>query len=56
MEVDCAGDELSPEDWNILEKIKSFLEKLKMTAKALESSFCNTRQRPFGYGFRFGTI
>ncbi|TVY62384.1 putative AC transposase [Fusarium oxysporum f. sp. cubense] len=27
------------EDWIILEKIKSFLEKLKMTTKALESSF-----------------
>ncbi|OBS15909.1 hypothetical protein FPOA_27961 [Fusarium poae] len=35
----CAGDELSSEDWIILEKIKSFLEKLKMTTKALESSF-----------------
>ncbi|KAI8404246.1 hypothetical protein FOFC_15741 [Fusarium oxysporum] len=39
MESDCAGDELSPEDWVILEKVKSFLEKLKMTTKALESSF-----------------
>ncbi|KAF6518360.1 hypothetical protein HZS61_002438 [Fusarium oxysporum f. sp. conglutinans] len=39
MELDCAGDELSSEDWIILEKIKSFLEKLKMTTKALESSF-----------------
>ncbi|EFZ03047.2 Ribonuclease H-like protein [Metarhizium robertsii ARSEF 23] len=39
MEADCAGDELSAEDWIILEKIKSFLEKLKMTTKALESSF-----------------
>ncbi|KAM4067314.1 hypothetical protein HRG_001288 [Hirsutella rhossiliensis] len=29
----------SPEEWVILEKIKSFLEKLKMTTKALESSF-----------------
>ncbi|RKK10355.1 hypothetical protein BFJ66_g18383, partial [Fusarium oxysporum f. sp. cepae] len=29
MESDCAGDELSPEDWVILEKVKSFLEKLK---------------------------
>ncbi|KAK2684724.1 hypothetical protein QWA68_016242 [Fusarium oxysporum] len=37
--TDCAGDELSLEDWIILEKIKSFLEKLKMTTKALESSF-----------------
>ncbi|KJZ69049.1 hypothetical protein HIM_11560 [Hirsutella minnesotensis 3608] len=37
--ADCAGDELSPEDWIVLEKIKSFLEKLKMTTKALESSF-----------------
>ncbi|KAM4057428.1 transposase-like protein [Hirsutella rhossiliensis] len=39
VEGDCAGDELSPEEWVILEKIKSFLEKLKMTTKALESSF-----------------
>lgn len=39
VEADCAGDELSLEDWIILEKIKSFLEKLKMTTKALESSF-----------------
>ncbi|KAF4332994.1 ribonuclease H [Fusarium beomiforme] len=39
MDTDCAGDELSLEDWIILEKIKSFLEKLKMTTKALESSF-----------------
>ncbi|KAF6524766.1 hypothetical protein HZS61_010561 [Fusarium oxysporum f. sp. conglutinans] len=39
MELDCAGDKLSSEDWIILEKIKSFLEKLKMTTKALESSF-----------------
>ncbi|RKL11918.1 hypothetical protein BFJ70_g16357 [Fusarium oxysporum] len=39
IEADCAGDELSLEDWTILEKIKSFLEKLKMTTKALESSF-----------------
>ncbi|OBS17545.1 hypothetical protein FPOA_26357 [Fusarium poae] len=39
MELDCAGDELSSEDWIILEKIKSFLEKLKMMTKALESSF-----------------
>jgi hypothetical protein len=39
VEADCAGDELSSEDWIILEKIKSFLEKLKMTTKALESSF-----------------
>ena len=39
IEADCAGDELSSEDWIILEKIKSFLEKLKMTTKALESSF-----------------
>src|SRR4051812_36616046 len=38
-EADCAGDELSSEDWIILEKIKSFLEKLKMTTKALEPSF-----------------
>lgn len=38
-EADCAGDELSTEDWIVLEKIKSFLEKLKMTTKALESSF-----------------
>jgi len=39
VEADCAGDELSPEDWIILEKIKSFLEKLKMATKALESPF-----------------
>lgn len=39
MKADCTGDELSSEDWTILEKIKSFLEKLKMTPKALESSF-----------------
>ena len=39
IEADCAGDELSLEDWIILEKIRSFLEKLEMTAKALESSF-----------------
>ena len=39
MEADCAGDELSAEDWVVLEKIKTFLEKLKMTTKALESSF-----------------
>lgn len=38
MEADCAGDRLS-EDWTILKKIKSFLEKLKKTTKALESSF-----------------
>ncbi|KAK4065942.1 hypothetical protein Purlil1_13996 [Purpureocillium lilacinum] len=38
-EADCAGDELSAEDWIVLEKVKSFLEKLKMTTKALESSF-----------------
>lgn len=39
IEADCAGDELCAGDWIILEKIKSFLEKLKMTTKALESSF-----------------
>jgi len=39
VEADCVGDELSSEDWVILEKIKSFLEKLKMATKALESSF-----------------
>ncbi|OWT42367.1 BED zinc finger domain-containing protein [Pochonia chlamydosporia 170] len=39
VEADCAGDRLSAEDWTILEKIESFLEKLKMTTKALESSF-----------------
>ncbi|RFN43617.1 ribonuclease h-like protein [Fusarium flagelliforme] len=39
MDANCAGDELSLEDWITLEKIKSFLEKLKMTTKALESSF-----------------
>ncbi|KAK4070002.1 hypothetical protein Purlil1_13601 [Purpureocillium lilacinum] len=39
MEADCVGDELSAEDWITLEKIESFLEKLKMTTKALESSF-----------------
>jgi hypothetical protein len=39
VEADCAGDRLSAEDWTVLEKIKSFLEKLKMTTKALESSF-----------------
>ena len=39
MDADCDRDELSPEEWIILEKIKSFLEKLKMTTKALESSF-----------------
>ena len=39
MEVDCAGDELSSEDWTILEKVKSFLEKLKITTEALEPSF-----------------
>ncbi|KJZ74134.1 hypothetical protein HIM_05666 [Hirsutella minnesotensis 3608] len=39
VEADCAGDELSPDDWLVLRKIKSFLEKLKMTTKALESSF-----------------
>lgn len=38
-EADCAEDELTSEDWIILEKIKSFLEKLKMATKALESSF-----------------
>ncbi|CEJ92863.1 Putative Transposase-like protein [[Torrubiella] hemipterigena] len=38
-EVNCAGDELSAEDWATVEKIMSFLEKLKMTTKALESSF-----------------
>jgi hypothetical protein len=36
---DCAEDELSSEDWIVLERIKSFLEKLNMTTKALESSF-----------------
>ncbi len=35
-EEDYAGDELTPEDWNILWKIKAFLKKLKMTTKALE--------------------
>ncbi|RFN43618.1 hypothetical protein FIE12Z_12145 [Fusarium flagelliforme] len=39
MDANCAGDELSLEDWITLEKIKSFLEKLKMTTKAFESSF-----------------
>ncbi|KAL5603709.1 hypothetical protein FOVSG1_006459 [Fusarium oxysporum f. sp. vasinfectum] len=39
MDADCAGDELSLEDWITLKKIKSFLEKLKMTTKVLESSF-----------------
>lgn len=39
VEADCAGDELSSEDWITLEKINAFLEKLKMTTKALESSF-----------------
>lgn len=39
VEADCAGDELSSEDWITLEKINTFLEKLKMTTKALESSF-----------------
>ncbi|WKT54430.1 hypothetical protein QSH57_005014 [Fusarium oxysporum f. sp. vasinfectum] len=39
MDLYCAGDELSSEDWIILEKIKSFLEKPRMTTKALESSF-----------------
>ncbi|KYK57504.1 putative AC9 transposase [Drechmeria coniospora] len=38
-EADCAGDELISDDWIILEKVKSFLEKLKMTTKALESLF-----------------
>ncbi|KAM3517051.1 hypothetical protein MY4038_010335 [Beauveria bassiana] len=38
-EANCAGDELSAEDWATAEKIMSFLEKLKMTTKALESSF-----------------
>ncbi|WKT54013.1 hypothetical protein QSH57_004597 [Fusarium oxysporum f. sp. vasinfectum] len=38
-DADGTGDELSLEDWIILEKTKSFLEKLKMTTKALESSF-----------------
>ncbi|KHO11387.1 hypothetical protein MAA_10902 [Metarhizium robertsii ARSEF 23] len=36
VEADCAGDELSSEDWITLEKINTFLEKLKMTTKALE--------------------
>jgi len=39
VEADCIGDELTSEEWNILEKIKAFLEKLKMATKALESSF-----------------
>ncbi|EXK24176.1 hypothetical protein FOMG_19084 [Fusarium oxysporum f. sp. melonis 26406] len=47
MDADCAGDELSLEDWVILEKIKSILEKLKITTKALESSFATTRQCPW---------
>ncbi|KAK4071107.1 hypothetical protein Purlil1_13524 [Purpureocillium lilacinum] len=38
-EADCTGDELSAEDWIVLEKVKTSLEKLKMTTKALESSF-----------------
>lgn len=38
-EADCAGDELCADDWAVLERIKAFLEKLKMTTKALESSF-----------------
>lgn len=38
-EAECAGDELSADDWAVLGKIKAFLEKLKMTTKALESSF-----------------
>ncbi|KAJ6436023.1 transposase-like protein [Purpureocillium lavendulum] len=38
-EADCAGDELSADDWIVLENVKSFLEKLKMTTKALELSF-----------------
>lgn len=38
-ERECAGDKLSVEDWAILEKVKGFLEKLKMTTKALESSY-----------------
>ncbi|KAJ6784307.1 hypothetical protein PWT90_04256 [Aphanocladium album] len=38
-EAECAGDELSADDWAVLEKIKNVLEKLEMTTKALESSF-----------------
>ena len=38
-EAECEGDELSADDWAILEKIKNFLKKLKMTIEALESSF-----------------
>ena len=39
VEADCIGDKLTAEEWIILEKIKAFLEKLKMATKALESSF-----------------
>ena len=39
VDADCAEDKLPSEDWIVLEKIKSFLEKLKMKTKALESSF-----------------
>lgn len=39
MEAGYAGDELSADNWAVLEKIKTFLEKLKMTTKAVESSF-----------------
>lgn len=39
VDSDCAGDQLSEDDWITLEKIKCFLEKLHMTTKALESSF-----------------
>lgn len=39
MDVDCARDELSLEDWIILEKIKSSLKKLKITTKALKLLF-----------------
>ena len=36
---ECAKDELTARDWMVLEQIKSFLGKLKMTTKALESPF-----------------
>jgi hypothetical protein len=39
VEADCIGGELTSDEWIILEKIKAFLEKLKMATKALESSF-----------------
>ncbi|KAH7073097.1 transposase-like protein [Paraphoma chrysanthemicola] len=39
VEADCVGEELSLEDWVILEKIKLILEKLSLATKTLQLLF-----------------